>query len=142
MTWNNFDDWEKMMRRRMGFLMRRMWEPIEEEIGAFTSFPVDISESEDYVIVKADLPGFKKEEISIKVTENTIEISAQHKEKKFEKTEKMYRAERKFGAMRRFLTLPTKVDYVKTEAKFEDGILTVKLKKKEKKKIGKEIKIS
>ena len=44
----------------------------------------------------------------------------------------LYRTEGKFGSFRRFLTLPAKVDYEKTEAKFENGVLTIKLPKKEK----------
>lgn len=118
-----------------------MWEPIGEEFEAFGSFPVDVSETEDELIVKADLPGFNKDEISIKATENTLEVVAQHKEKKIEKTERMYKAERRYGAYRRFLTLPVRVDYERTEANFENGVLTIRMPKKEKKKVGKEIKI-
>jgi HSP20 family protein len=137
-----FEELERMRRRINNLMrsMRRAWIPLEEELSSFWSFPIDVSETDKEIIVRADLPGFKKDEISIIATENTLEISAQHKEKKIEKTEKMYRAERRFGALRRFLTLPTKVDYTKAEAEFENGVLTIRLQKKEKKK-GKKIKI-
>lgn len=135
-----FEELERM-HRRIHHIMKRMWEPVGEEIRSFGSFPVDISETEEEVIIKADLPGFSKDEISIKLTEDTADISAQHKEKKVERTEKSYRAERKFGSFRRFLTLPTKIDYNKVEAKFENGVLTIRAPKKEKKKVGKEVKI-
>ncbi|MEM5802110.1 MAG: Hsp20/alpha crystallin family protein [Candidatus Aenigmatarchaeota archaeon] len=135
-----FEELERM-RRRIHELMRKMWEPIEEEFIAFRSFPVDLRETDEEIIAKADLPGFNKDEISVKATENTLEITAQHKEKKIEKGEGIYKAEKKFGVLKRFLTLPAKVDYSKAEAKFENGVLTVKLPKKEKKKVGKEIKI-
>lgn len=138
MPWYSpFEEIERM-RRRMERLMQRLGEPFDETFG---SFPVDISETDEELVIKADLPGFSKEEISIKATDTDVDISAQHKEKKIEKTEKLFRAERRFGAVRRAFSLPVAVNPDTATAEFENGVLTLRIKKKEKKKVGKEIKI-
>lgn len=137
MVWEDpFEEVERM-HRRIHRLMRGMWRGFWEPIGegviepikAWRTFPVDIAETEDEVIVRADLPGFKKGDVKIKATENTIEIAAAKKEERREKTETMFRAERRMGAMRRFLTLPAEVDPERTKASFDKGILEIRMKK-------------
>jgi len=125
------------MRRRIERLMRSFGLATFEEM---ESFPVDISETENEVIVRADLPGFSKDEVSVSATERTLEIEAKHKEKKEGRGEKFYRVERKLGSLRRLISLPVEVEAEKARARMKDGVLEVTLPKKEKKK-GKEIKV-
>ncbi len=144
MVWE--DPWEEIERtyRKLHRLMRGVWEPISEEIIEpikLKTFPVDITETEDELIVRADLPGFKKEEVSIRATENTVDIAAQHKEIKKEKTETTFRAERKFGAVRRSLTLLREIIPESARASMEDGVLNIMFKKAKPKKKTKEIKV-
>jgi HSP20 family protein len=134
-----FDEYEKM-RRKMFSMVRGWWDPFEEEY-LRGSFPVDMEETEDELIVKAYLPGFDKQDVAIKATEDTIEISAQHKQKKIEQTEKMFKSEKRFDALRKSMSLPVKVEFEKAKADMDKGILVVRMPKKEKKKIGKEIKV-
>lgn len=103
--------------------------------------PVDIAETDKQVIVRIELPGFKKEEINLNVAENKIEISATKRQEKVEKGEKYFRHEKKAGAIRRSFTLPTTVDSEKTKALFADGLLTILMPKSKEKKKRKKIEV-
>jgi HSP20 family protein len=91
---------------------------------------VDIRDVEDQFILEADIPGFKKEDITIEVTPETIDLSAQHKEEKEEKKEGKYlRRERCAYKFRRQISLPSPIDTGRIESSFEDGTLKLTLPK-------------
>ncbi len=135
------DPWEEWgrMRKRMR-QMFRFGMPMEEEFFE-EGFPVDMSETDDELVIKADLHGFDKGDVAIRSTENTLEVSAQKKEKKIERTEKMFKTERKYGALRRLLTLPVEVKVDTSKTKFENVVLEIRFKKAKPTKKAKEIKI-
>lgn len=106
------------------------------------TIPIDIAESEKELILRAELPGFNKDEIKLKVTPNTIDISAEKKKISIDKGETFYRQERSYGSARRVMALPAEVKTEGVKAKFENGILeAVMLKKEVKKKEEKEVKV-
>ncbi len=99
---------------------------------------VQIRETEDEVIVTADLPCVEKEDIEVSVEDNNLKIRAQTKEElQFERWGGVHRRIR-FNSFRKNVKLPSQVDPDKADAKFKEGVLTVRLKKKE----GKQIEIN
>src|SRR5689334_20457874 len=91
----------------------------------------DIFEDEDNLVVKAELPGMKREDIEVSLHDGSLSISGERKsEDKYEGAE-LYRAERFFGKFQRTVTLPAPVASDKVKAQYEDGILTVTLPKTE-----------
>lgn len=107
--------------------------------GMMRTIPIDLSEKDSELIAKADLPGFSKDEIKLKITENTIEISAEKKKQVVQKGKGFFRQERSFGAMKRIMPLPYAVKPDEAKAKFENGVLAITMPKAERKKV-KEIK--
>ncbi|MCD6399004.1 MAG: Hsp20/alpha crystallin family protein [Candidatus Aenigmarchaeota archaeon] len=104
---------------------------------------VDISETDDDVIVKADLPGIEKKNVSLRIVDSALIIEAEQSEELREEEENFFRQERSYGKFYREVPLPVEVEEDNASAEMKDGVLTVKLPKKEKsKKKGKEIKIN
>jgi HSP20 family protein len=92
---------------------------------------VDVCETESAVSISFDLPGLKKDDVSITVEDGVLTVSG---EKKFEEETKertWHRIERSYGRFHRALTLPVGVDADKAQARFEDGVLVVELPKTE-----------
>ncbi|WP_416198965.1 MAG: HSP20 family protein [Sporanaerobacter sp.] len=91
---------------------------------------VDISENDKEYILEAELPGVSKEDIKLELKDDVLTISAEKKEEVEEKKENYIRRERRFGSMSRSFYVDD-VDADNVKAKFEDGILIVKLPKVE-----------
>jgi HSP20 family protein len=92
---------------------------------------VDIFEEGDEVVVKAETPGMKKEDLDVKIEGDTITVSGEKKtEEKVEKKD-YYRLERSYGSFCRSFRLPTEVQADKAKASFKDGLLEVRIPKTE-----------
>ena len=96
--------------------------------------PVDIYENKDHIIVKAELPGMKKDDISIEVKGNVLTLTGERKHEKETKKENYYRIERSYGKFSRSFTLPDSVKVDKVKANYKDGVIEISLPKTEKSK--------
>lgn len=89
----------------------------------------DISETDDEYLVKAELPGVKREEVKITLQDGVITITGERKEEKSEKDEKRHRVERFYGTFTRSFSLPENVDESGIRAESKDGVLCVHIPK-------------
>lgn len=96
------------------------------------TLPLDISEDDTHVIVRASLPGFSKEQIQVEVHEGVLTIKAEKREEHEEKGERFYRRERRIGSMSRRVALPSVVQESEAKAELRDGELTLRLCKEPK----------
>jgi HSP20 family protein len=103
-------------------------------------FNVDIYEDADNVVIKAEIPGVNKEDISVSLTDDTVTISGKKTEEKKIEKENYYRKEIRTGSFSRSFTLPCAVDREKVKATYKNGVLEIVLPKSEKEK-AKEVKI-
>lgn len=101
---------------------------------------VDVSEKEDGVYVRAEVPGMSKDDIKLEVHDGTLTISGSKKQEKTDEKENYYRTERSFGSFCRTFSLPSTIQTDKIKANYKDGVLTITLPKVEEAK-PKEIKI-
>jgi HSP20 family protein len=93
--------------------------------------PVDIYETENELVLKADLPDVKLADIEVRVENQTLTIKGERKFEKEESVRGYHRIERNYGTFVRSFTLPASVDAEKVQAEYKNGVLTVKLPKKE-----------
>ncbi len=94
---------------------------------------MDVVEDGEQLTIITDLPGVKRDDIKLDITENTIEITAQFNQESEVEDKEFVRKERIYGKVNRIISLPAKIEINKTSAKFENGVLTVILPKLDKK---------
>ena len=143
-----FDPFEELrrMQERMyrifgeiepSFMERKMLPATGGELATVEPF-VDVIDKEDKVVVAADVPGVEKEDLSVNISGDRLEISAERKKEAEEKKEGYVRRERTYTSYYRLVPLPAEVDADKADATFENGVLEItmpKVKAIEKKKI-------
>jgi HSP20 family protein len=93
--------------------------------------PLDLAETADQVVVKAEVPGIDAKDINITLSGDLLTIKGEKKSEREETKESYHLVERSYGSFARSVTLPAAVDVDKIEAKYEKGVLTVTCPKKE-----------
>jgi HSP20 family protein len=102
-------------------LERTLFEPAE----TVWTPDVEMFQRGDEIVVRADVPGMKKEEVTVELTEGQLILRGERKREKEEKKEGYYRAERTYGSFYRTLALPEGVKVDEAKAAIRDGVLEV-----------------
>jgi len=133
--WDPFRDLmtlQDRMNRLFDQTMSRTRADEEEGMTVSTWSPaVDIFETADSIVMKAELPGVSRANIDIQVRDNTLTLKGERKFEREVKEENYLRIERSYGAFQRAFSLPTVVQQDKIKAVFRDGVLEVTMPKAE-----------
>ncbi|HSE94437.1 MAG TPA: Hsp20/alpha crystallin family protein [Methylomirabilota bacterium] len=119
------------MKKEMDRLFDRVWEGDFPQLPSFGEWApaLDVSETKDAVMVKAEVPGMDPTDIQLSLQDQVLTLKGEKKQEKEEKDEHYYRAERSYGAFARAIRLPAPVDGSKVTATFKHGLLAVTLPK-------------
>lgn len=129
--WRPFSDFAEL-RYRLDQAFRDLSEGARQ--GGWSP-SVDLVKEDDQLVLRADVPGIKPDEVKIEVEDDVLTVSGEHREEKEEKKEHYLRRERRYGSFSRSMILPKGVQADDIEAKCEDGVLevTIPAPKEEKK---------
>src|SRR5437762_9527070 len=131
--WDPFRDLN-LLQDRMNRLFDdagRGWRPDEAAATTTWSPAVDIYETEGEIIVKAELPGVDRKDITLHLEKNVLTLKGERKFEKETKEENYHRIERAYGGFSRSFSIPATVDEEKIRADYRDGILKIALPNKE-----------
>src|SRR5688500_9677461 len=90
---------------------------------------MDLVETDDHLVLRADLPGLNKDDVNIEIKDGALTVSGERRAEHEDKSEGFYRIERAFGGFSRSLTLPDGVDADKVDASFDNGVLEIRIPK-------------
>lgn len=133
--WEPFQDLlaiQERMNRLFDETLQRTRSREEEDISAsLWAPPVDIYETENEIVLKAELPEIDQKDIDIKVEDNTLTIRGERKFEQETKKENYHRIERAYGKFSRSFSLPNTIAQEKIKASYKDGILKLVMPKRE-----------
>ena len=102
------------------------WSAFGRQFGTARWTPgIDVFEKDNTLVTKIDLPGMKKEDVKVEVTDGHLAISGERKAESEEKKDNVYRCEREYGSFYRAVPLPAGVKIEDVKASFADGVLEV-----------------
>ena len=112
-------------------LVRGFFKPLRESRDAAAPIKLDVVEKPDAFVVKAEVPGVRKDEIHVAIEGNQVTIAAEVKREVDAKDgERVLRTERYYGSVYRSFTLPAELDESASTAKYDNGVLELTLAKK------------
>ena len=133
--YNPFGDLDRLHNEMHKLFEGFPGEERNEDLGRGAWLPkVNINETKNEFVVTADLPGLKKDEISINLENNLLTISGERKFEIDEKKDNYHRVEKRYGSFFRSFRVPNIVDEKNVDAEYRDGELRITLMKKEEKK--------
>src|SRR5208337_277679 len=121
-------------QRELDRLFREAFSPVSGETEVSTRSwapPVDIYETEEAIVLKAELPGIDPKDVEVRVEDNTLYLKGERKYEKEVKEQNYHRVERSYGSFARSFSLPNSIDAEKVKAEFKDGLLTLTMPKRE-----------
>ena len=119
------------LRREMDRFFDRFVEPRWEETDTMGDWwpRMDVAETKDAFVVKAEIPGVDQKDISVSLQEQMLTVKGEKRQEKEDKDEQYHRVERAYGAFTRSFRLPANVEGAGVKAEFKDGLLTITLPK-------------
>lgn len=133
-----FDDMDRWLDRLFRSPLARAFETDSFDFGP----AVDVYETDDEVVVKAELPGVKKEDINLSIEDDRLLLSGESRHEEEVKEEGYHSRELRYGNFHRVVPMPTAVKQDEIAASFDNGILTVRAPKAEEKARGKKVEIN
>ncbi|MEY5031536.1 MAG: hypothetical protein RL354_567, partial [Planctomycetota bacterium] len=126
------DEMDRMLGRFLGTTLGTTFGAPESRFSRVEGWlpPVDVSESDDEVMVRAEVPGMNARDIEITIAGSTLNITGRKQEREECEQEDFYRCERRFGAFRRVIELPESIDADRVTADTENGVITIRVAKK------------
>lgn len=128
--WDPFQELVNINNRLSRTLGEAYPNATEDSFGAWAP-PVDIFEKNDHLVIRAEIPGVKREDMDVRIENGVLTLHGERKHESEVKEENSYRMERVYGTFTRSFSLPTTVDAGKIAATYKDGILEVTVPKAE-----------